>query len=227
MKYFFICLLLFSFSVSCFGETDLNGKWFCYLEKNGVIVFRANYDCIIQNNAEWSFIENEKGKILNSGRLIWVDDKLYLGFPKTADKTADKKTVSGIFVSSYSSSEFRIHDTMTKTFLVFRKQSKQSSDGRKIIGTWQFWQKDLNTSEKRKAGFKITFSDNNNFSVQHTNSQDDANPKSGSYHFQNGFLVLDPKQPTDHPFWKTPIFFFDGELLILNHQGIYVFGKKE
>jgi len=39
--------MLFLFSFFCFGKTDLNGKWFVYLEKNGVIVFRANYDCII------------------------------------------------------------------------------------------------------------------------------------------------------------------------------------
>lgn len=219
--------MLFLFSFFCFGKTDLNGKWFTYLEKNGVIVFRANYDCLIRDNTEWSFIDHENGKIINSGSLIWVDDQLYLGLRNKADKTKNDKSVSGIFVSSYSADEFRIHDTLTKTFLVFRKQPKQSSDDRKLRGTWQFWQKDLNTKEKRKANFKITFSDNNNFSVQHSDLQVNANPNSGTYHFNNGFLVLNPKQPSDHPFWEKPIFFFDGDILILNRQDIYVFGKKE
>jgi len=100
-------------------------------------------------------------------------------------------------------------------------------DGRKLAGTWQFWQKNLNTNEKRKANFKIIFSDKNDFTVQYSDLQDKANPASGNYHLENGFLILQPKQPSAHPFWEKPIFFFDGDILILNRQDIYVFGKKE
>ncbi len=203
------------------------GEWRAFILQHGRRTARAPFVWILTSDGQWGTRQDGKAEAVHSGIFRLSGNRL-LFFPP--QEQLGGSSAQALIATAKDKDSFLLgEEAQTLHVMEFRRLSLlRDPDPEFLSGTWRFTQLDPETKERRKSPFRVLFSRDGRYSAEADQGTSPLPPGAaeGSWILEDGLLRL-RNQFKGEGFWKTPVFFRDGDTLVLNRSGIHLYGEKE